>query len=280
MLIALFRVLSWLPLACLQAIGGIGGCLAWMGAPALRRRARANAALAGYGDPAIARRAMREAGKAAAELPFLWMRGAAAVRRVRCDDWHVVESAWATGRGIVFLTPHLGCFEVTAQYYASRRPITVLYRPPRKAWLLPLVESARGRANLETAPASLAGVRQLLRALRTGEAVGILPDQVPSAGEGAWAPFFGRSAYTMTLPMKLARTTGATLILAFAERLPWGRGYRLHLAPYRGVVPEEGVSQARAINAAMEELVRRCPQQYLWSYNRYKQPAGVAEVQQ
>jgi KDO2-lipid IV(A) lauroyltransferase len=152
-------------------------------------------------------------------------------------------------------------------------PITVLYRPPKLKWLEPLMRAGRSRGYGKLAPTTLGGVRQLLRALRAGEAVGLLPDQVPGNGEGLWAEFFGRQAYTMTLVGKLQRATGCAVILAFARRLPGGRGFRLELR----AVPDDlsGTAGARRLNAALEALIRGCPEQYLWSYNRFKVPAGA-----
>jgi KDO2-lipid IV(A) lauroyltransferase len=131
----------------------------------------------------------------------------------------------------------------------------------------------RTRGYGRLAPTSMGGVRQLLKALRNGEAVGLLPDHVPGFGEGVWAEFFGRPAYTMTLVGKLQKATGCIAILAFARRLPEGRGYALDL----DVLEDDltGLVGARRLNAAIEDIVRRCPEQYLWSYNRYKVPAGV-----
>jgi KDO2-lipid IV(A) lauroyltransferase len=178
---------------------------------------------------------------------------------------------------VVFLTPHLGCFEVTAQAYArrygqSQQPMTVLYRPPRQAWLRELVGSARARPGLHTAPTTLAGVKQMIKALKNGESLGLLPDQVPPLGMGLWLPFFGRQAYTMTLAVRLVQQTGATVLLAWGERLSWGRGYRVHVQPLSTGLPADSGQAASLINQAMEALIRSCPQQYLWGYARYKQP--------
>jgi Kdo2-lipid IVA lauroyltransferase/acyltransferase len=174
----------------------------------------------------------------------------------------------------VFLTPHLGCFEATAQGYAARYGrITVLYRPARKPWLRELVDTARERANLATAPTTMAGIKQMLKALKAGEAIGLLPDQVPPKGLGVWAPFFGREAYTMTLSTRLAQQAGATVLLAWGERLSWGRGFRIHLRGWPGELPSQPEVAAAQVNAQMERLIRECPQQYLWGYARYKQPA-------
>jgi len=195
---------------------------------------------------------------------------------VQVSGWEHVEAAWAAGKGILFLTPHLGCFEITAQYYAARRPITVLYRPPKRRELQPLIESGRSAGQgVELAPADLSGVRRLIKALRSRKAVGMLPDQVPARGEGVWVPFFGRPAYTMTLAARLSAMPSCVLILAWAERLEAGRGYHLHLSLPSKAPAGDTESRAAAINAELEGLIRLRPDQYLWGYNRYKKPSGV-----
>jgi KDO2-lipid IV(A) lauroyltransferase len=127
---------------------------------------------------------------------------------------------------------------------------------------------------MQMAPADPRGVRMLVRALKRGEAVGILPDQTPTAGEGVWAPFFGKPAYTMTLVHRLHRLTGAPVVALFAERLPRGAGYRLHWEEI-GDLPEDATQAATRINAAVERLIAVAPTQYLWGYNRYKHPKGA-----
>jgi KDO2-lipid IV(A) lauroyltransferase len=275
MLVTLFRLLSRLPLPLLHLSGAALGWLVYLASPSYRNRLKNNIARAGFADHASS--AVAEAGKSVLELPFIWF---AAPQRVlksaTIENWDLVQKALDAGRGIIFLTPHLGCFEIAAQAVAATAPLTVLYRPPRKAALKPLVEGARARPNLFLAPANLSGVRTLLKTLKQGRLIGLLPDQVPQQGEGVWAGFFGKPAYTMTLSAKLHQMSGAPLILVYAERLPRGRGYVVRFVPFEedlGTTPEQ---QARGINAAMEQLIARCPAQYFWSYNRYKTPAGVA----
>ncbi len=183
----------------------------------------------------ILRRNIAESGKAATELIPVWFRPVAPVVRliVRAEPIGLVEDAERRERGVIYLTPHLGCFDAAALWAAQRRPITVLYRPPKMKALQPLIEAGRGRDRVQLAPANLGGVRLLLKALRRGEAVGILPDQVPGTGEGVWADFFGRPAYTMTLVGKLAQATGATILMAAAVRLPDGAGYAIHFTRIR-----------------------------------------------
>jgi KDO2-lipid IV(A) lauroyltransferase len=265
----LFQLLALLPLCALQLLGGALGWIAFLSSPTYRRRFVSHAALAGYRLGQV-HSAVAAAGALVAELPRLWFGRPTAIE---WDGAELIDRARADGRGIVFLTPHLGCFEATAQGYAARYgAITVLYRPARKAWLRDLVDRSRQRPGLATAPTTLAGVKQLLKALKAGEAVGLLPDQVPPQGLGVWAPFFGREAYTMSLSARLAQQAGARLLLAWGERLPWGRGFRIHLRPGPEALAADTAAAAAQVNGLMEGLIRECPQQYLWGYARYKSP--------
>jgi KDO2-lipid IV(A) lauroyltransferase len=224
----------------------------------------------------VLRQSISETGKGVMELVPVWFRpqGQAAALMLKLEGRELIEAAHATGQGIIFVTPHLGCFEVTAQWYAQHYgSMTALYSPPKRALVRSLVEAGRAKPQLKLALPDLRGIRLLFRALKSGEAVGILPDQAPGRGEGEWADFFGRPAYTMTLVQRLAESTGACVLLAYAERLPGGAGYLGHVQAMPVAEPAE--SPARHLNRALEMLIRRCPQQYLWSYNRYKVPAGV-----
>jgi KDO2-lipid IV(A) lauroyltransferase len=265
----LFQLLSACPLPLLHLLGAVLGWLTFLASPTYRRRFVDNAAQGGYGFAQV-RRAVAEAGKLVAETPRLWF---GATPPVRWDNDELIEQLRQQGRGIVFLTPHLGCFEVTAQAYAARfGAMTVLFRPARKSWLRELVATSRNRPNMTAVPTTLAGVRQMLRALKAGEAVGLLPDQVPPQGLGVWAPFFGREAYTMTLPARLVHQTGAVLLLVWGERLTGGRGYHVHVHRFEGELSRDPREAATQINAEMERMVRAGPTQYLWGYARYKQP--------
>jgi KDO2-lipid IV(A) lauroyltransferase len=277
----LLQATALLPLGVLHFAGAAVGRMTRRLSPRFRRLLSENLARSGLAPnpgPArerLERRVAAEIGKGLLELPAVWFRSPRRVERLVVDpgEWQLVDDALRHGRGLLFLTPHLGCFEIAATYAALRLPLTVLYRPPKLPWLEPLMRAARTRGQGRVAPTSLSGVRRLLKALRSGEAVGVLPDQVPGFGEGAWAPFFGRMAYTMTLIGRLQKATGCAVILACSHRLPGGRGFRLE---FEAVAEDlDGPEGPARLNRAVERVIRRCPEQYLWSYNRYKVPAGV-----
>jgi KDO2-lipid IV(A) lauroyltransferase len=275
----LFQILARVPLRVLHALGAAAGWLVWRLSAGYRQRLEGHLTASGLGSsPQVRREAVLEAGKSVTELPAIWGRSAEATLALlrECRGSEHIDAARQQGRGVIFLTPHMGCFEITSLYYAARHPITILYRPPKLRWVQPLIDRGRTRGQVTLAPTDLSGVKALLKALRRNEAIGILPDQVPGQGEGVWAPFFGRPAWTMTLVHRLQQASGAAVLLAFGERLPRGEGYRLWIEPFtfeEGLTPQQGAAR---MNAAIEATIRRCPAQYLWSYNRYKKPRGVA----
>lgn len=273
----LFKSLYWLlarlPLGALHRLGALLGRLIYAASATYAERTRDNLRQAGIASDVLPA-SIEETGRSLTELPWIWGRSYDEVlTKVReCSGLEHIEAAQTLGRGIIFLTPHLGCFEISALYAAQRMPITVLYRPPRIGFLEGVMRAGRERGQAKLAKADVGGVRLLYKALKRGEAIGLLPDQVPSRGEGEWAEFFGRPAYTMTLAGRLAENSGATVLIAYSERLPRGEGYVIHVEP---LPLDFDQPVARQINAALERTIRTCPAQYLWSYNRYKIPRGV-----
>ncbi len=273
----IFRLFSLLPLRALHGLGVLLGRITYALSPGYAARIRENLEQAGYSlesdeGKKLLFAAVEEAGKGIMELPWVWGRPYKEVlgKVIECVGLEHFEAAQQEGRSVIYLTPHLGCFELAGQYCAQHRPIVILYRKPRLEWLEDAMCKGRGRGKARLAKADLSGVRLLYKSLKRGETIGLLPDQVPSGGEGVWADFFGRPAYTMTLVGRLAEASDATLLLVCAERRK--NGYVMHFEP---LPLDHGQPIAEQINRALEMIIRVCPSQYLWSYNRYKVPAGV-----
>ena len=276
-MIFLMRWLSALPLKWMQRTGGVLGWLTWYASPRYRQQFRDHALQAGY-DMQQVRAAIAAAGSQALESFRVWFNGNMPVQWRGIEH---IEAAYAHGKGIVFLTPHLGCFEITAlaqaQTFGPRfGEMTVLYRPARQAWLKQLLLTARDKPYLKAVPTNMEGVRWMLKALRRGQSVGLLPDQVPPLGMGIWSRMWDRPAYTMTLAARLALQTGARIVLAWGERLPDAQGYCIHVQPLSEELAKDVPSVVLQINQAMEQLIRQCPSQYLWGYARFKQPRQEA----
>jgi KDO2-lipid IV(A) lauroyltransferase len=274
----LFDRLAHLPLGVLHRFGTLLGWLAYWSSGRYAQRLRENLGHVYGMRPEfhqLLRRTIAEAGRSIAELPWVWRRPVPEVlARVRqCYGLEHLEAARKNGKGLIMLTPHMGCFEIIALYLAAQMPMTIMYRPAKLTWLDRVMREGRTRGQMTLARTDVGGVRAMYKTLKRGETIGLLPDQVPGNGEGEWAEFFGRPAYTMTLVGRLMESSGAAVMMCYAIRLPQGAGYDIHFEPLN-IAPEKSV--AAQINAALEQVIRTCPEQYLWSYHRYKTPSGAS----
>jgi KDO2-lipid IV(A) lauroyltransferase len=271
----LFKLVGLLPLSVVQTLGWCAGWLTWRLPGRYKRRAAENLKQAFPDSTAqTLRAALLSSGQLIYEMPFWWTRRDDAFlnTKLTCDNWQQFDEALALGKGVILLSPHAGCFELLGPVYSSRYRSTVLFRPPRMQWLQDWIIAMRSRAQLTMAPANQAGVRTLVKTLLRGNTVGILPDQVPAKGDGVWAPFFGKPAYTMTLVQRLQKLSGATIFILGAKRNRIGRGYTLKYKKLEYPLPDDDIAAATIINQEMEAMIAQMPEQYLWGYNRYKAP--------
>ncbi len=228
----------------------------------------------------LARRSLMETGKTLTETGPLWCwsgeRALALLQEVRDRD--LVDDALQQGRGLILATPHLGAWELAGLWAAANLPMTTLYRPPRIPELDHLVRQARERMGARYVPADAGGVRALYQALADNRVVGMLPDQDPRDSGGDFAPFFGVPAYTMTFLSRLARKTRAPVLFAYCERLPRARGYILHFMTTPKAINEGSAAESLlVVNQMVEQCVRALPEQYQWSYKRFKtRPEDIA----
>jgi KDO2-lipid IV(A) lauroyltransferase len=281
----LLRLTGRLPLRVLHGLGALLGRLLWWSGGKLRHHTEVNLAFVHtqYGKKErqqTARRALSETGKSVTEIAKIWgagpERALALVREV--DGEEVFREALASQRGLIVAAPHLGCWELLNFWLCSRTDLAIVYRPPRHAALEPLLLKARGALNPEQVRAEGAGVRTLYKRLQAGGVVGILPDQQPKQGEGVFAPFFGVPALTMVLVSRLAQRTGATVLFAFAERLPRGEGFRIRFRPAPPDIASDNLEDAvAALNRGVEDCVNLAFEQYQWHYKRFQFRPDPAE---
>jgi Kdo2-lipid IVA lauroyltransferase/acyltransferase len=271
------RLLGKLPLRLLHAVGAGIGRLSLMLRTRTAHNTSVNLTLArpgldGKAHAALLRQTMEDSGRSATEIAKIWgsdaERALDMVREVRGEA--LFDAALAAGKGVIIAAPHLGCWELLNYWLCRKTPMAILYRPPRIAAIEGLLRKVRGALAPEQVRAEGAGVRTLYKRLAAGGTVGILPDQKPRAGEGEVATFFGQNALTMVLLPRLAARTGATVLFAFAERLPKGEGYRIHLLPApEGLGDDDLPTACRALNRGVENCVELAFTQYQWQYKRY-----------
>ena len=226
---------------------------------------------------ALRNRSLEQAGRTLTELAAIWFWPVERVmdRVVSVNGLDLLQRE--PGQGLIVLAPHLGCWEIAGLYLARQGRVVSLFRPPRKELLGPIIKVARERSGAELVPTDATGVKRLYKVLQSGEITGILPDQQPDSNKGSvFAPFFGIPALTMLLVNRLVRKTAAKVVFCYAERLPNGEGFSIHYLPAPGGVDAaDSLIAAEALNRGIENCIRHCPDQYQWSYKRFKRrPAG------
>lgn len=281
---AVVRLLARLPLSVVYRLGtGLGWLIA-----RIPNRQRRNALInIGLCLPELSRdeqirlrdRNLAQIARTYLEIGFLWLRPMEQVLGLVKEVRGAEHLRRAPGRGLIVLSPHIGAWELAGQHLVRQGPTAIFYKPQK--YLDDLILAARRRNGAELAPITAKGIRVLVQALERGDYVGILPDQEPKADKGAvFAPLFGIAAFTMLLVSRLSRRTGAPVIFMFAERLPGSAGFRIHCIPAsEGIDSEDDETAAAALNRGIEQCIRLCPDQYVWSYKRYRRrPLGAPKV--
>lgn len=286
LVILVFRLLALLPLPLSHAIGKLLGLLFFLLPNAHRAISARNIGLcfpqlSPWQRLNLLRRSLEETGKTIMEVPLIWCGSAQRVMGLvkRKSGEEAVREAMGSGQGMIAVSPHIGCWEMSGLYLSNHYDITSMYRPPRYDSLAALMRNGRERLGAHLVPTDASGIKLLMQALKQGKMIGVLPDQDPRDTGGVFAPFFGIPANTMTLLPKFAQKSGAAVIYAFAERLSWGRGFHLHFIPAPGVNERDMELSATAVNAAVEACIHIAPAQYQWSYKRFRtRPPGQTSL--
>lgn len=286
--VAFVRLFAWMPLWLAQSCGAALGFLASFIPTRERATATTNIGLCFPDqDPAWRRRLLRrhyvETGKAFTETCGLWTqpgeRYLVKVRQVVGGEW--LEAALASGDGLLLMVPHLGNWEMAGKWFSSQYPATGMYRPGKYPEIDDLMRRGREQYQGTTVPTDASGVRAMVKTLARGGSLFILPDHEPDLTGGEFAPFFGVPALTGTLTCKLVNgKRPVNALLLYARRLPRAEGWDIVLRQADPLIRNEdlGVSLA-ALNRSVEALIRECPEQYQWTYKRFKRrPPGFPPV--
>jgi KDO2-lipid IV(A) lauroyltransferase len=277
MLYLILRLFSSLPLAAIQIIGAGTGVLVYWFSPRYRRRLYKNHQSAAYysGFKSTPLRVAAESGMMFADTLWIWRHPKSSISKVAIENLDQVIELSKNRKGLIVLASHFGGFEIVPRIFAEHTRATVMFRPARKKWVNELMLKSRKHSEIDFVEANISGVRQIKRALLKGEVVGLLADQVPSVGDGVWAKFFNQYAYTTSFPIKLARQVNVAILFVGAERLGLGKGWLIKSRLVTEAFPDCLVDACTGMNHYFEEMILSKPHQYMWSYNRYKRPAGA-----
>lgn len=274
------RVLGAMPAERAEAIGRGLGRLFRLVSASRRRITRTNLARAFPQMPAPEVRALSGevfahfGGMGADLVHMLGEEWAETAARVEIEGEESARAAVASGRGVFFLTAHLGNWELGALTAATLGlPMTVVARPLDNAALEERLRAFRERTGNRVRPKAVAA-REILKTLKAAGTVGILADQHAHPPDAAPVPFFGRPASTTTAVARLADRSEALVLPARMLRVAPAR-YRLSFGPVLDVrtLPaseREPVRLTARLTAILEEMIRETPGQWLWMHNRWR----------
>ncbi len=279
-------LMNALPLRVVHGLGSLIGQIAWLTNGDTRHTVETNLRLCFPElDPedrdTLAKQALAEAGKTILEGGKMWRGNPDELLALitSCDGESLIDEARRQDRGVILAVPHCGCWEIVSIYLAKHYPMTGMFKARNRPGFDELVRDARQRMGARLVPTDASGIRAMGKALRQRELVALMPDQTPT-GQGEFADFFGHPAYTMTLLPRLAKSSKAVVLFAFAKRLPGSEGYQLIVRQAEQDIATLEVGPAlEAINASLADLIREAPEQYWWLYKRFKkQPDGYPPV--
>jgi len=276
-----FRLVSLLSLKNAQRLGRFLGSVAWRldGRSVETTRKNLRACYPDLNDRDIesfGRDSLRETAATALEIPLMWEwpieRCLGLIREIEGE--HLLEEYKEGKRGLLLLAPHLGNWELSGLFFASRYRMAALYSPPNQPGFEDYMKKVRSRSGSELVATDRRGIMRLFGILKEGGVVGILPDQTPRQESGEFAPFFGIPAVTMTLASKLIQKTGAKPLITYAQRLPDGRGFKMVIKEVEpGMESRDMTESLTALNRSVEKCIVEVPAQYQWEYKRFRRTA-------
>ena len=276
-----FRILSTLNLKDAQKLGALLGAVVWrMGGRSVettRRNLRACYPNLGNQEvEALGRESMQETAATALEIPLVWEwpieRCLGLIREVEGEE--LLQDYRAGKQGLLLLAPHLGNWELTGLFFASRYKMAALYSPPNQPGFEDYIKKVRGRSGSELVATDRRGIMRLFNILREGGVAGILPDQTPRREGGELASFFCIPTITMTLASKLIQKTGAKPLITYAQRLPNAQGFKIDIREADPGMASKNITESlTALNRSVEQCISEAPAQYQWEYKRFRRTA-------
>ncbi len=180
------------------------------------------------------------------------------------------------GQPAILLTPHFVGMDAGGQWIAQHADTVCMYANQKNPYLTELLLKKRARFRNQYLYSRQQGLRPIIKGMRQGMPFIYPPDQDQGIKDGAFVPFFGVPAATMTSVSRIARMTGAKVVPSITRVLPGSGGYVLTFYPaWENFPGGDDIADARRMNEFIEERVREMPEQYFWLHKRFKtRPQG------
>jgi KDO2-lipid IV(A) lauroyltransferase len=274
-----------MPLLLIQHVGALLGRILWFSRSRSAKTTLANIRLCfpdwtSAQQETLARQSLVETGKTILETGACWNWSLEKCRKLirHVEGEQLFADCCADTRGLILLAPHLCTWEILPSVLTQHTQYTAMYKPPKIRPLDGWIQTVRNHANANVVPTNRRGVSELMKILKAGGCIVVLPDQEPERESGGFAPFFGVETLTISLVHGLATKTGAQLLEVNAVRLPDGQGFDVVFRDANAVNTPELRASLSAMNAVIETAVRAIPSQYQWEYKRFKRrPQGKAD---
>ena len=281
----LLWLISLLPLAAARSIGNLAGTIIWLLQSRMAQVTLENIELcmpdlSADQQKSLAKRSLQESSKLAIEIASVWQRPPKwSINQFVGDQGkQLLDKALTDNKPTIILVPHLGNWEVLGPWLANQKHITILYLPPKNEEHDNFIIQSREKAGIKLAPANRKGVSSLLKTVKSGGFIGILPDQEPDSDGGEFAPFFNIPALTITLVHKLIQRGDCHVVMGYAKRVNGGFE-AVFRNPHDDIYSKDTTTSLSALNKSIEACINEIPEQYLWEYKRFKQhPSGKKKV--
>lgn len=281
LLTSLLSLLSRLPLCAIRWLGGAIGIISLRLSNKSAKRLPHNLLITGLATPEtvvqMTRDTAKSLGMTLVEAALIaWRKDRKLIDKLSSVDesFYAVKSLMEAGQNVVFLTPHIGNFEVAVKYFAYHLPmnIQILYKPSKDPVIEEIMLSGRSEDNITPVPTTRKGVISLIKHLKNGGCIGVLPDNVASGGDGEWVKFFGQDVYATSLAAKICQMQNTHVVIV--QNLRTKTGFSSKCIPFK---PSNNETHdiMQELYSAIELLVREAPEQYYWSYDRFRHPESA-----
>ena len=228
----------------------------------------------------MTKNSLKEYLKSLLETPYIYRKANKDMNSLigKVHSENIIQDAIEEGKGIIFMTPHYGSWELSGLFVASKIKTYNMYKPLRNNVLNEYVLSGRQSTGSNLVATDNAGVKALLKALKNNHGIGILPDHTPKINQGVMSSFYDIPVNTTTLLYKLGKKHKVPIIYISSERLKSGKGFDIYIGRVDKIFYEKDeVKAADFLNKTLENLINKNVRQYLWSYERFRNRSGVTE---